>query len=64
MQVGDLVVWENSGGEYEQGIILEVCDELYLQGVKRQVDYLVYFFLDKGCSVMPDNSLELVECSK
>ena len=33
-------------------------------GIKRQVDYLVYFFLDKGCSVMPDNSLELVECSK
>ena len=35
MQVGDLVVWENSGGEYEQGIILEVCDELYLQGIKK-----------------------------
>ena len=58
MQVGDLVVWENSGGEYEQGIILEVL------GTSTGLDYMVYFFLDRAASVMSDDSLELVECSK
>ena len=42
MQVGDLVLWENSGGEYEQGIILEVIPH----EATEDFDYMVYFFLD------------------
>ena len=55
MQVGDLVFWENTGGEYEQGIIVEVCDTL-----TKNVDYMVYFFLDKAVSCMPSTSLEVI----
>lgn len=60
MQVGDLVLWENSGGEYEQGIILEVIEN----EATDDLDYMVYFFLDRAASVMSDYSLELAECSK
>ena len=60
MQVGDLVLWENSGGEYEQGIILEVIEH----EATDDLDYMVYFFLDRAASVMSDYSLELAECSK
>ena len=61
MQVGDLVLWDNARGGHEHGIIIDV----YQPSVSLEdVDYEVYFFLDKEVSIMPESSLELAECSK
>ena len=54
MQVGDLVRWENAGGEYELGIVtsLDAYDEY--NGV------MVYFFDDGFASEMTKEDLEVL----
>ena len=56
MQVGDLVRWENAGGEYELGIVTEmdVTSEWKTPRV------MVYFFNDAGESLMTKALLEVI----
>ena len=56
MQVGDLVRWENAGGEYELGIVTEM-DAAPKWKTPR---VMVYFFNDAGESLMTKALLEVI----
>ena len=57
MQVGDLVRWENAGGEYELGIVTEM-DKTALEWSTPRV--MVYFFVDAAESLMTKALLEVI----
>ena len=56
MQIGDLVKWENAGGEYELGIITDMSQAIQemFNGV------LVHFIADDTVSCMPKDDLEVI----
>ena len=58
MQVGDLVSWENAGGEYELGVVVELDEP----NPKREV--MVYFFQDNAVSCMTMIDLEVINESR
>ena len=51
MKVGDLVKWENAGGEYELGIVLSVAEP---------INVMVYFPQEGLESVMTRADLEII----
>ena len=53
MQVGDLVRWENAGGEYELGMITDLDGDGY-GGI------MVYFLLDGKPSCITKKDLEVI----
>mgnify|MGYP001396596055 CR=1 FL=1 len=56
MKVGDLVRWENAGGEYELGIITDMSQQM--QEVFNGV--MVYFIADDTVSCMTKDDLEVI----
>ena len=53
MQVGDLVRWENAGGEYELGMVTDLDGDGY-DGI------MVYFLLDGKPSCITRKDLEVI----
>ena len=58
MKIGDLVRWENAGGEYELGIVTSLDAYEEYNGV------MVYFFLDMAISEMTKDDLEVINESR
>ena len=58
MKIGDLVRWENAGGEYELGIVPSLDAYEEYNGV------MVYFFLDMAISEMTKDDLEVINESR
>ena len=54
MQVGDLVKWENAGGEYELGVVTD------LDGDDEYDTITVYFLLDGYPSCITRADLEVI----
>lgn len=54
MQVGDLVRWENAGGEYELGIVTEMDGDGDLSTIT------VYFLMDGYPSCITKADLEVI----
>jgi hypothetical protein len=54
MQVGDLIRWENAGGEYELGIVTEMDGDGDLSTIT------VYFLMDGYPSCITKADLEVI----
>ena len=57
MNIGELVQWENSGGEYELGIVLELDEPDAFDPVDR---VLVYFISDDDSYFITTDELEVL----